>query len=95
MLVRRGESIQGPRAHGTDGGGRGSDGEEAFEVRALTRRSAWRIRAQYMATSVVLIVWGDDWDEAQHRASYYQKGAMAYCFLEELTPADPRCAVAL
>lgn len=61
----------------------------------MTRKAAWRIRAQYAATAVTLIVWGDTWDEAQHRAQYYQKGAIAYCFLEELDPDDRRCAVAI
>lgn len=61
----------------------------------MRRDRAFRIRAQYAATSVVLIVWGDDWDEAQHRASFYQKGAIAYCFLEELAADDRRCAVAI
>lgn len=61
----------------------------------MTRRALFRIRAQYPATAVVLIVWGDDWDEAHNRARYYQKGAVAYCFLEQLRSDDPRGAVAI
>lgn len=55
----------------------------------------FRIRAQYRATSVVLLVRGDDVEHAKKRARWYQRGAESYGFLEELEPDDPRRAMTL
>lgn len=46
-------------------------------------RRWFRVRAVYPATSLVLIVWGDDQDDAQHRAAWWQKGALHYVVLNE------------
>ena len=52
--------------------------------RFIERAHRFRVECVYACTKLILLIDADDADEAQHRAKFYQRGAILYRVLGQI-----------